>query len=85
MKIVLASRTRKKIEELRTLLSQSFANIEILSLDDVGIYDDIEENGETFEEAYENGTISPHLTAAATSGFIMDFMRRTRLLISKPQ
>ena len=65
MKIVLASRNRKKIGELRTLLSKHFDNIEILSLDDVGIEGEIEENGSTFEE---NALIKARV--AATSGFI---------------
>ena len=65
MKIVLASRNRKKINELKNLLSESFPNIEILSLDDVGITDEIEENGESFEE---NALIKAR--AAAVSGYI---------------
>ena len=65
MKIVLASRNRKKIGELKTLLSQSFADIEILSLDDVGITDEIEEDGTTFEE---NALIKARV--AAGSGYI---------------
>ena len=65
MKIVLASRNRKKIEELRTLLSQSFADIEILSLDDVGIFDEIEEDGDTFEA---NALIKARV--AAKTGYI---------------
>ena len=65
MKIVLASRNRKKIGELKTLLSKFFADIEILSLDDVGIVDEIEENGATFEE---NALIKARV--AATAGYI---------------
>lgn len=65
MKIVLASRNQKKIKELKTLLSQSFSEVEILSLDDVGIYGEIEENGNTFEE---NALIKAR--AAAQSGYI---------------
>ena len=65
MKIVLASRNRKKINELKNLLSESFPDIEILSLDDVGITDEIEENGESFEE---NALIKAR--AAAVSGYI---------------
>ena len=65
MKIVLASRNTKKIKELRALLSEFVADIEILSLDDVGIYGEIEENGETFEE---NAFIKAH--TAAKSGYI---------------
>ena len=50
MKIVLASRNRKKIKELRTLLSKEGFDIDILSLGDIGYYGDIEENGSSFEE-----------------------------------
>ncbi len=65
MKIVLASRNPKKIAELRTLLLESFPSIEILSLDDVGITEDIEENGTTFEE---NALIKARV--AAKTGYI---------------
>ncbi len=65
MKIVLASRNRKKIGELHTLLSESFPNIEILSLDDVGIHGEIVEDGESFAE---NALIKAR--AAAESGYI---------------
>lgn len=65
MKIVLASRNPKKIKELRLLLSELLSNVEVLSLDEVGIMDDIEENGTTFEE---NALIKAR--AAAGSGYI---------------
>lgn len=65
MKIVLASRNRKKIGELKALLSEYIPNIEILSLDDVGIMGEIEEDGETFEE---NALIKARV--AATSGYV---------------
>ena len=65
MKIVLASRNKKKINELKSLLSESFSEIEILSLDDVGIIEEIEENGSTFAE---NALIKAR--AAAASGYI---------------
>ena len=65
MKIVLASRNQKKIKELNALLAQFVPDIEILSLDDVGIYGEIEENGETFEE---NAFIKAY--TAAKSGYI---------------
>ena len=65
MKIVLASRNKKKKAELQTLLSQYIDGIEILSLDDVGIYGEIEENGTTFEE---NALIKAR--TAASSGYI---------------
>lgn len=65
MKIVLASRNQKKIRELHTLLSEAIPGIEILSLDDVGITGEIEENGNSFEE---NAFLKAE--AAAKSGYI---------------
>ncbi len=65
MKIVLASRNKKKIKELQTLLGEYIEGIEILSLDDVGIYGEIEENGESFAE---NALIKA--SVAAGSGYI---------------
>jgi XTP/dITP diphosphohydrolase len=65
LKIVLASRNKKKKAELQTLLSQYVGGIEILSLDDVGIYGEIEEDGSTFEE---NALIKARV--AAQSGYI---------------
>ncbi len=65
MKIVLASRNKKKKAELQALLSQYIDGIEILSLDDVGIYGEIEEDGVTFEE---NALIKAR--TAAESGYI---------------
>ena len=65
MKIVLASRNRKKIGELHAILHRYFSDIEILSLDDVGIFGEIEENGESFAE---NALIKARV--AASSGMI---------------
>ncbi len=65
MKIVLASRNKKKKAELQLLLSQYIGGIEILSLDDVGIFGEIDENGKTFEE---NALIKARV--AAESGYI---------------
>ena len=65
MKIVLASKNAHKIKELQTLLSKYIEGIEILSLDDVGIIDDIEENGSTY---LDNALIKARV--AATSGYI---------------
>ena len=65
MKMVLASRNRHKIGELAALLSAYVDGIEILSLDEVGITGEIEENGTTFEE---NALIKARV--AATSGYI---------------
>ncbi len=65
MKIVLASRNKKKICELRTLLAETLPDAQVLSLDDVGIFGEIEEDGTTFEE---NALIKAR--AAASSGYI---------------
>ena len=65
MKIVLASRNKKKIEELRQLLGELLTGVEVLSLDDVGSVGDIEEDGTTFEE---NALIKARV--AAGSGYI---------------
>lgn len=51
MKIILSSRNKKKICELRELFAQAHLNgVEIGSLDDIGVLGDTEENGSTFEE-----------------------------------
>ena len=65
MKIVLASRNRHKIEEWNATLSRFMDGVEILSLDDVGVTEDIEENGVTFEE---NALIKAQ--AAAERGYV---------------
>lgn len=65
MKIVVASQNQKKIQELRTLLEQSFADVELYSLKDIGITEDIVEDGNTFEE---NALIKARV--AAKSGMI---------------
>ena len=65
MKIVLASHNKKKIRELREILSAHIPDVEILSLDDVGLTDEIEENGTTFAE---NAYVKAY--AAAQSGYI---------------
>ena len=50
MKIVLASRNRKKIRELETFLSEISSDINVLSLGDIGFHDEIVEDGSTFAE-----------------------------------
>ncbi|MBQ8850160.1 MAG: RdgB/HAM1 family non-canonical purine NTP pyrophosphatase [Clostridia bacterium] len=65
MKIVLASRNKHKISEWQATLGKYIDGVEILSLDDVGIYGEIEENGKTFED---NACIKA--LAAAKSGYI---------------
>lgn len=65
MKIVLASRNKHKISELQALLGEYIDDLEILSLDEVGIYGEIDENGKSFSE---NALIKAR--CAATSGYI---------------
>lgn len=50
MQVVLASRNEKKKKELQTLLGQLLPQIEVLSLDDIGMTEDIVENGSRFED-----------------------------------
>ena len=50
-KVVLATRNKNKIHEFKALLKEfSDLEIEVLSLDDIGFYGEIEETGNTFEE-----------------------------------
>jgi XTP/dITP diphosphohydrolase len=65
MRIVLASRNRHKISELQALMSKYIDGVEILSLDDVGITGEIDENGDSFRA---NSLIKAR--AAAASGYI---------------
>ena len=48
MKIILASNNKNKIREVKEILDD--INVDILSMKEVGINIDIEENGSTFEE-----------------------------------
>lgn len=50
IKLVLASRNRKKIKELETLLADLSSEVQVLSLDDIGYTDDIVEDGTTFAD-----------------------------------
>lgn len=50
MDMILASRNKKKIREMETILAQNMEGVRLLSLDDVGFVGDIEEDGETYEE-----------------------------------
>ena len=65
MKIVLASRNRHKIKELEALLNKYIEDVEVISLDEAGIFGEIEENGSDFRE---NALIKAR--AAAASGYI---------------
>ncbi|MBQ4067321.1 MAG: non-canonical purine NTP pyrophosphatase [Clostridia bacterium] len=51
MEFVLASRNKKKIAEMNTLLEKFCGeSVKVLSLDDIGYNGDIEEDGQSFEE-----------------------------------
>ena len=51
IKVVLATRNKNKINELKAFFKElSSLDITVLSLDDIGYYGEIEENGTTFEE-----------------------------------
>lgn len=64
--VVLASRNKGKVRELQSLLNALLGDvIELKSLDDVGITEEIEENGTTFEE---NAQIKAEV--AARSGYL---------------
>ena len=65
MKAVLASHNAHKIAELQSLISKHIPDFEIVSLSDVGLNDEIIEDGSTFEE---NALIKARY--AARSGYI---------------
>lgn len=51
IKVVLATRNKNKINELKTFFNElSNLDVTVLSLNDIGYYAEIEENGRTFEE-----------------------------------
>ncbi len=51
MKVVLASRNKNKIREIKEIYEKITGNVlDILSLDDIGYHGEIEENGSSFEE-----------------------------------
>jgi len=77
MDLVLASRNKKKIAELQALLAEAGdLDLRVLSLDDIGYYGEIEENGSTF---VENSLIKASVPAslgyigvADDSGLVVD-------------
>lgn len=50
MKLLVASRNRKKLAELRRVLDSAGVSLTLLSLDDVAAFDEAPETGATFEE-----------------------------------
>ncbi len=78
VKFVLASRNKKKINELKTILLQEGIDIELLSLDDIGYNEEIEENGTTFEENAVIKASCPsslgYIGIADDSGLCVDYL-----------
>ncbi len=77
IKVVLASRNQKKVAELQRLLDAELGErITLVSLDDVGIYGEIEENGTTFVEnaliKARTAAASGHISIGDDSGLAVD-------------
>ena len=79
MKILLATRNKNKAREVAAILSEyrdRLGEIELLTLDDVGITEDVVENGSTFEEnallKARAGAKSGYITLADDSGIEVD-------------
>ena len=79
MKILLATRNKNKAREVAAILSEyrdRLGEIELLTLDDVGFPEDVEENGSTFEEnaliKARAGAKSGYITLADDSGIEVD-------------
>jgi XTP/dITP diphosphohydrolase len=75
--ILLASRNRKKLEELRRILAPALPDVEVLGLDDVEAYEEVPESGATFEEnalikAREGFRRTGRPTVADDSGLTVD-------------
>ena len=80
MRILVATRNRKKLDELQRILASVVAadqSIELLSLDDVPTYDEVPETGATFAEnalikAREGARHTGLTTVADDSGLTVD-------------
>jgi len=78
-KILFATSNEGKMKEVRMIMADM--GIEVLSLKDLGIKADIEENGNTFEEnaiikATEISKLTGMLTLADDSGLEVDYMNK---------
>lgn len=76
MKVLLASHNKGKIAELQALLSGFAADVEVVSMKDIGFDDDIVEDGNTFEEnaliKARVGASLGYITVADDSGLMVD-------------
>ena len=50
MKIIYGSSNKAKLQEVKTFFENNNIDVEIISLKDIGFNEEIDENGETFEE-----------------------------------
>lgn len=50
MNIILATHNKNKVVEMQRILSDVFGDVTVMTADEAGFTDDIEENGATFEE-----------------------------------
>jgi len=77
IKLIAATKNRGKLEEIKHLLAQ--LPVEIVSMTEAGISDDIEENGSTFEEnalikARAIWKVTGNMVLADDSGLEVDFL-----------
>lgn len=75
--IIFATKNKGKIKEIKAILAD--LNVIVLSMEEVGIDIDVEENGETFEDnakikAIEIMKISGKITLADDSGLEVDYL-----------
>lgn len=77
-RFVVATKNRGKLEEIRQILKGM--QLEVVSMEDVGIKEDIEEYGTTFEEnalikAKEVARVSGEMVMADDSGLEVDYLK----------
>jgi len=77
VRLLLASRNRKKLEELRRILGPALPHIEVVGLDDVQQYEEVPESGATFADnalikAREGHSRTGLPTVADDSGLTVD-------------
>lgn len=76
MKILLASHNKGKIAELQALMHKISPEIEVLSMSDIGFFDEIVEDGDTFAAnaliKSRTGAKMGYITVADDSGLMVD-------------
>ncbi len=76
MKVLLASHNQGKIAELQALLRTSVPDAEVVSMADIGFFEEIKESGTTFEEnaliKSRTGARLGYITVADDSGLEVD-------------